>query len=48
MHNIQPRHQMTLLDLDGVFVLSRRPSQVDVLADRIADGLIGARRGVGV
>ena len=32
---------MTLLDLDGVFVLSRQPSQVDVLADRIADELAG-------
>ena len=30
---------MTLFDLDGVFVLSRRPSQVDALADRIADEL---------
>ena len=38
-HNIQPGQQMTLLDLDGVFVLSRRPSQVDALADRIADEL---------
>lgn len=42
-HNIQPGQQMTLLDLDGVFVLSRRPSQVDALADRIADEL--AERG---
>ncbi len=40
-HNIQPGQQMTLLDLDGVFVLSRRPSQVDALADRIADELAG-------
>ncbi len=39
---------MTPLDLGGAFVLSRRPSQIDVLADRIADGLTGARRGVGV
>jgi bifunctional DNA-binding transcriptional regulator/antitoxin component of YhaV-PrlF toxin-antitoxin module len=38
-HNIEPGQQMTLLDLDGVFVLSRRPSQVDALADRIADEL---------
>ncbi len=42
-HNIQPGQQMTLLDLDGVFVLSRRPSEVDALADRIADEL--ANRG---
>lgn len=40
-HNIQPGQQMTLLDLDGVFVLSPRPSQVDALADRIADELAG-------
>jgi len=32
---------LTLLDLDGVFVLSRQPSQVDALADRIAEGLTG-------
>lgn len=38
-HNIQPGQQMTLLDLGGVFVLSLRPSQVDVLADRIASEL---------
>jgi len=38
-HNIQPGQQMTLLDLDGVFVLSQRPSQVDALADRIAEEL---------
>lgn len=40
-YNIQPGQQMTLLDLDGVFVLSQRPSQVDALADRIADELAG-------
>jgi bifunctional DNA-binding transcriptional regulator/antitoxin component of YhaV-PrlF toxin-antitoxin module len=40
-HDIQPGQQMTLLDLDGVFVLSRQPSQVDALADRIADELAG-------
>lgn len=39
-HNIKPGQQMTLLDLDGVFVLSPRPSQVDALADRIADELV--------
>ena len=32
---------MTLLDLDGVFVLSPQPSHVDALADRIADELAG-------
>jgi bifunctional DNA-binding transcriptional regulator/antitoxin component of YhaV-PrlF toxin-antitoxin module len=40
-HNIQPGQQMTLLDLDGVFVLSQQPSQVDALADRIAEELTG-------
>lgn len=40
-HNIQPGQQMTLLDLDGVFVLSPQPSQVDALADRLADELAG-------
>ena len=38
-HNIQPGQQLTLLDLDGVFVLSPQPSQVDALADRIAGEL---------
>lgn len=33
-HNIQPGQQLTLLDLDGVFILSPQPSQVDALADR--------------
>lgn len=40
-HNIQPGQQMTLLDLDGVFVLSPQPSKVDAMADRIADELAG-------
>jgi bifunctional DNA-binding transcriptional regulator/antitoxin component of YhaV-PrlF toxin-antitoxin module len=40
-YNLQPGQKMTLLDLDGVFVLSRQPSQVDALADRIADELRG-------
>lgn len=40
-HNIRPGQEMTLLDLDGVFVLSQQPSQVDALADRIADELGG-------
>jgi bifunctional DNA-binding transcriptional regulator/antitoxin component of YhaV-PrlF toxin-antitoxin module len=40
-HNIQPGQQMTLLDMDGVFVLSPKPSHVDAVADRIADELAG-------
>jgi bifunctional DNA-binding transcriptional regulator/antitoxin component of YhaV-PrlF toxin-antitoxin module len=35
-HRIQPGDELTLLDLGGVFVLSRRPSQVDILADKMA------------
>ncbi len=38
-YNIQPGQQLTLLDLDGVFVLSPKPSRVDALANRIADEL---------
>ena len=38
-HNIEPGQLMTLLDLDGVFVLSPRPSQVDTLADKITQEL---------
>lgn len=32
---------MTLLDLDGVCVLSPQPSQLDALADHIASELAG-------
>ncbi len=32
-HHSEPGQQMTLLDLTGVFVLSRRPAQADALAD---------------
>lgn len=28
---------LTLLDLDGVFVLSPRPSEIDALADQVAE-----------
>jgi bifunctional DNA-binding transcriptional regulator/antitoxin component of YhaV-PrlF toxin-antitoxin module len=38
-YNIRPGQEMSLLDLDGVFVLSARPSQVDAIADRIAEEL---------
>jgi len=40
-YGIQPGDALTLLDLGGVFVLSRKPSQVDELADRIAADLQG-------
>lgn len=35
-YNIQPGDALRLLDLGGTFVLSRQPSQVDALADRLA------------
>lgn len=38
-HGIEPGQKLTLVDLDGVFVLSPQPSQVDVLADRLAQEL---------
>lgn len=38
-YGIQPGDRLTLLDLGGVFVLSRRPTQIDALADRVAERL---------
>ena len=38
-YNIRPGQEMNLMDLDGVLVLSARPSQVDAIADRIAEEL---------
>jgi AbrB family looped-hinge helix DNA binding protein len=38
-YEIKEGDGLTLLDLGGVFVLSRAPSQVDELADRIGDAL---------
>ena len=38
-YSIEEGDDLTLLDLGGVFVLSREPSQVDELADRIGDTL---------
>ncbi len=38
-YNLQPGAEMTLLDLDGVLVLSPRRSEIDALADRIAKSL---------
>ena len=35
-YGIRPGDTMRLLDLDGVFVLTPQPSQVDALADRLA------------
>jgi AbrB family looped-hinge helix DNA binding protein len=36
---LQPGDELTLLDLDGVFVLSRQRSQIDALAERITQTL---------
>jgi AbrB family looped-hinge helix DNA binding protein len=38
-YDIQPGDALTLLDLGGVFVLTPKPSEVDALADRIAEEL---------
>lgn len=35
-YGISPGDTMTLLDLDGVFVLSPRRSEVDAIADKLA------------
>jgi bifunctional DNA-binding transcriptional regulator/antitoxin component of YhaV-PrlF toxin-antitoxin module len=35
-YEIRAGQEMTLVDLDGVFVLSPRPSQIDPLADALA------------
>jgi bifunctional DNA-binding transcriptional regulator/antitoxin component of YhaV-PrlF toxin-antitoxin module len=38
-YRLQPGDELTLLDLGGVFALSPRRSEVDVLAERIASAL---------
>lgn len=38
-YSFQPGDQFTLIDLDGVFVLSPQRSQVDYLANQVAKGL---------
>ena len=38
-YNLQPGDQFTLVDLDGVFLLSPQRSQVDYLADSVARNL---------
>ena len=35
-YGIEPGDTLTMLDVNGVFVLARKPSEVDVLADRMA------------
>jgi bifunctional DNA-binding transcriptional regulator/antitoxin component of YhaV-PrlF toxin-antitoxin module len=39
-YRLEAGHNFTLLDIGGVFVLSPRTTEIDVLADRIADTLI--------
>jgi bifunctional DNA-binding transcriptional regulator/antitoxin component of YhaV-PrlF toxin-antitoxin module len=39
-YNLQPGDSFTLLDLGGVFVLSPRQTQVDLLAGRISQDLM--------
>jgi AbrB family looped-hinge helix DNA binding protein len=36
-YGLQPGDAFTLIDLGGVFVLSPRRSEIDALADKIAD-----------
>jgi bifunctional DNA-binding transcriptional regulator/antitoxin component of YhaV-PrlF toxin-antitoxin module len=38
-YGIRTGDRLTLLDLGGVFVLSRRPSEADALAERISGAL---------
>ena len=38
-HDIRAGQEMTLVDLDGVFVLSPRPSQIDPMAEELAQEL---------
>ena len=39
-YSLQPGDSFTLLDLGGVFVLSPRRSEIDLLADRVARALL--------
>lgn len=38
-YNLRPGDDVTILDLDGVFVLSPRRSEIDALADQITQAL---------
>ncbi|HYO51107.1 MAG TPA: AbrB/MazE/SpoVT family DNA-binding domain-containing protein [Chloroflexia bacterium] len=38
-YNLQPGDSFTLIDLDGVFVLSPRRSEIDKIADRLREVL---------
>lgn len=39
-YNLKPGDSFTLLDLGGVFVISPRPSEIDLLADRLSQSLM--------
>jgi bifunctional DNA-binding transcriptional regulator/antitoxin component of YhaV-PrlF toxin-antitoxin module len=39
-YNLQPGDSFTLLDLGGVFVLSPRRTEIDLLADCVAKALV--------
>ena len=39
-YKLKPGDSLTLLDVDGVFVLSPLRSEIDLLADRISNSLI--------
>jgi bifunctional DNA-binding transcriptional regulator/antitoxin component of YhaV-PrlF toxin-antitoxin module len=39
IYNLKTGDELTLLDLGGVFVLSPRPTQIDTLAEQIAQTL---------
>lgn len=38
-YNLQPGDNFSLFDLDGVFVISPRLSEIDAIADRISQNL---------
>lgn len=40
-YGIEPGQEISLIDLDGVFLLSPAPSEVDVLANKITAELAG-------
>ncbi len=39
-HHWEPGQQFTIIDLNGVVVMSPRESRIDILADQLRDGLL--------
>lgn len=39
-YKLKPGDSFTLFDLGGVFVMSPRPSEIDLLADRLSQSLM--------